>query len=204
MPKKDSMGMDYIPVYERRGCRRRDGQDQSRQNPENRGSFRAGRAPRFERAGARAGNDRTRRTPRIDCLVPFRRFYRVGRKRHDRPARSQGPALDEGLQPRSGERRRRICFGQWRKGRKRNYQPGRQGSAAAARKSRHVGTGHRRHRTHRRTVAFGAMARAAGWRDSGTQCRERHARRTRRGAVPHRRSSGRMGRSPISPNAISA
>ncbi len=58
-PKKDSMGMDYIAVYDDEDTNDGTVKHQPRQAAKNGRAIRAGRTPGPECAGARAGNHRT-------------------------------------------------------------------------------------------------------------------------------------------------
>ena len=110
-PKKDSMGMDYIAVY--------DDED----TDDGTVSISLGKLQktgvRSEQVERRTLNMPVRAPGTIeqderrvsDRFVPVRGLYRIRRKCHDRSACSQGPASDAGLRPGRGERRGGIYFG---------------------------------------------------------------------------------------------
>ena len=195
VPKKDSMGMDYIPVYE--GEEQDDGKTvKVSLDKVQRSGVRTevGRGARARAAGARRRHGDARRAPADHRHDALGRLHRGSVRQHDRPARARRRTAVPRLQPgysagadrplvrcahaaRTAPRRRRSLEG-------------------AMQRLRNLGVPESRIREVRETGAQSAHDRLAGAGDRRRDREARHqrpARGGRRRALSHRRSLARLG-----------
>ena len=198
VPKKDSMGMDYIPVYEGEDAeRRQDGQGQ----PRARFSAAACAAKSSEarvlvRPVRGVGTVTIRRAPPHRRHRALRRLCRGPVRQHHRAVRQGGPAAVPGVQPGDPACPDRSDHRDWR------AKP-RRSAGSAYRRSKAPCSGCAtlafRRAASRRFERKGVNPRTIDWLSPATRDGDRQAHRQRpaghagRRALPHRRPVARVG-----------
>ena len=200
-PKKDSMGMDYIPVYE--GEDSDDGSVKLSPGKIQRTGVKSEPAApaRDPHDDPRPRHHPARRAARLRDRDALRKLCPEGCRRHHGRARRQGPAADGNLQSGDLVGGRRIHLDPQFQGHRRRRGL-RQGLAPAADESRRAGSGHRRHGEGPQRSDRDRMDVAARRHRSRTQRHRRHARPTRRRSCSGSPITGWCGRSSMSPSAI--
>ena len=195
VPKKDSMGMDYIAVYADEQDDAEHGQGQPRQDPAHRRADREGRRCRSSRTVRGDRHRGARRVAASDRHRALRRLHRGPVRQQDRPARPRGRAAVPLLQPANPARAGRSPGGDagGRHAAKSEASGSVAGAMQTSAQSRRSREPHRRGAQEPDQPAHHRLGLARDRRRHREEGHQGPARHGRRRAVPHRRPLARLG-----------